>query len=65
MSKKEIECCLGIIFNIKGTGTTGNTQGMCYSNCIQITGSQQPAAGFVMETVPTPSEKPLSSAGQH
>lgn len=65
MSKKEIEHCSGIIFNVKGTGTTGNTQGMCYSNCIQIMGSQQPAAGFVVKNVPTPSENPLCSAGKH
>lgn len=59
--KKEIERWLGIVFNVKGTGTTRNTQGMCYSSCIQIVGSQQPAAGFVMKIVPTPNENSLFS----
>lgn len=34
---------------------------MCYSSCIQIVGSQQPAAGFVMKIVPTPNENSLFS----
>lgn len=59
--RKEIERWLGIVFNVKGTGTTRNTQGMCYSSCIQIMGSQQPAAGFVMKIVPTPNENSLFS----